>query len=136
MYTVFARSWSAAYGSLPTQAATRWLHDLFYTRHITMRRWPYCLWPVWPDRAIYCTLGNFSMSMVTIILPIFRQFVEVVKIFHFSSEISFGPLFMDIWLLFTGQTACDRQLRVVFLFLSDFSFLLQIFLYYVDCSHQ
>ena len=35
---------------------------------------------------------------------IFRQFVKGVKIFHFSSEISFGPLFIDIWRLFSGHT--------------------------------
>ena len=34
---------------------------------------------------------------------IFRQFFKCVKIIHFSSEIIFGPLFMDIWLFFTGH---------------------------------
>ena len=46
--------------------------------------------------------------MVTIILPKlphFRQFVKEVSFFSFSSEISFGPLFIDIWRLFTGHTA-------------------------------
>ena len=35
--------------------------------------------PVWPDCAIYCTLGNFSKPVASIILPIiahiFRQFL-------------------------------------------------------------
>ena len=37
-------------------------------------------------------------------LPRFWQFVKRVKIFHFPSEISFGPLFIDIWRLFSGHT--------------------------------
>ena len=63
---------------------------------------------VWPDWAIYSTLGNFSKLVATIILPklyrFFAIFVKVMTIFHFSSEI-FWATFTDIWRLFTGHTA-------------------------------
>ena len=57
----------------------------------------------------FLTLGNFSKPVATIISPKsphFRQFAKGIKIFHFSSEISFGSLFIDIWRLFSGHTAC------------------------------
>ena len=38
----------------------------------------------------------------------FSQFVKDFKIFHFSSEINFWPLVIDIWRLFTGHTAFKR----------------------------
>ena len=52
---------------------------------------PVC--PLWPDWAIYYTLGNFSKPVATINLPKMRK---GVKIFHFSSEISFGQLFWHL----------------------------------------
>ena len=58
----------------------------------------YSFWPsaVWPDWAIYCTLGNFSKPVAKIILPKFTTFLgnfcKVVKMFHFASEIIFGQL--------------------------------------------
>ena len=55
-----------------------------------------CYFSVWPDWAIYCTLGNFSKSVAAIILPklptFLGKFCKVFKIFHFSSEIIFGQL--------------------------------------------
>ena len=51
---------------------------------------------VWPDWAIYWTLGNFSKPVATISLPksptFLGNFCKGVKIFHFSSEIIFGQL--------------------------------------------
>ena len=51
---------------------------------------------VWPDWAIYCTLGNFSKPVATIILPkspTFKAlFVKVSKSFIFQGE-SFGNHF-------------------------------------------
>ena len=51
---------------------------------------------VWPDWAIFCTLGNHSKQVATIILPksthIVRQFFKGVNVIHFSSEITFGQL--------------------------------------------
>ena len=51
---------------------------------------------VWPDLAIYWTLGNFSEPLATINLPksstFLGNFCKVVKIYHFSSEILFGQV--------------------------------------------
>ena len=50
--------------------------------------------PVWPDFAIYWTLGNFLKPLATIDLqksPTFLgNFCRGVKIYHISSEIIFG----------------------------------------------
>ena len=52
----------------------------------------------WQDRAIYCTLGNFSTPVATIILPklppFLGDFCKGAKMFHFSSEIIFGSLLL------------------------------------------
>ena len=52
--------------------------------------------PVWPDWAIYWTLGNFLKPLATIILPKSPTFLGIfftcVKIYHLSSEIIFGKL--------------------------------------------
>ena len=52
--------------------------------------------PVWPDWAIYWTLGNFLKPLATINLPksptFLGKFWKGVKIFHISSEITFGQL--------------------------------------------
>ena len=51
---------------------------------------------VWPDWAIYWTLGNFSKTLASIILPksptFLGYFCKGVKILNFSSEIIFGQL--------------------------------------------
>ena len=53
--------------------------------------------PVWPDWAIYCTLGNFSKPAGTIILTklpkLFGNFCKGVKIFHVSSDIILGNFY-------------------------------------------
>ena len=65
---------------------------------------------VWPDWAIYCTLGNFSKAVAAIILtklPMFYAiFVEVSKSFIFLWN-HFWATFIDIWQLFTGHTDCN-----------------------------
>ena len=52
---------------------------------------------MWPDWAIYWTMGNFSMPVATISLsksPTFLgNFCKGVKMFNFSSEFIFGQLF-------------------------------------------
>ena len=48
--------------------------------------------PVWPDWAIYCSLGKFSKPVVTIILPILGNFCEGVKLFQFYCKIILGQL--------------------------------------------
>ena len=63
---------------------------------------------MWPDVAIFCTLGNFLKPLATINLPksptFLGNFCKGVKIFHFSSEIIFAN-FLDIWQFFSGHTA-------------------------------
>ena len=62
---------------------------------------------VWPDWAIYCTLGNFSQPVATIILPksptFLGNFCKGVKIFLFSSKIIFGQLYRHL-ATFSGHT--------------------------------
>ena len=57
---------------------------------------------MWPDWAIYCTLGNFLKDLATIILPNFSTFLDNfckgVKIIHFWAT------FIDIWRHFIGHT--------------------------------
>ena len=58
---------------------------------------PECRWrPVWPDWAIYWTLGNFSKPVATISLPKSPTFLgnscKGFKILNFSSDIIFGQL--------------------------------------------
>ena len=51
---------------------------------------------VWPDLAIYWTLGKFLKPLVTLNLPksltFLRNFCKDVKIYHFSSKIIFGQI--------------------------------------------
>ena len=55
---------------------------------------------VWPDWAIYWTLGNFSKPLATISLPksptFLGNFWKGVKIFHFSSEIILGKFYRQL----------------------------------------
>ena len=68
------------------------------------------IWPsVWPDWAIYWTLGNFLKPLATINLPksptVLGNLSKGVKIFHSSSEIIFGQLSIDNWQFYSGHTA-------------------------------
>ena len=45
------------------------LWNLFKTSYLGLARTKMCCPPVWPDWAIYCTLGNFSKPLVTINMP-------------------------------------------------------------------
>ena len=53
-------------------------------------------WAMWPDWAIYWTLGHFLKLLATINLPksltFLGNFCKGVKIYHFSSKIIFGQL--------------------------------------------
>ena len=53
--------------------------------------------PVWPDLAIFRTLGNFLKPLAAINLPksptFLGKFCKGVEIFHFSSEIIIGQTF-------------------------------------------
>ena len=52
------------------------------------------LLPVWPELAIFCTLGNFLKPFATMNLPKSTTFLgnlsKGAKIIHFSNEIIFG----------------------------------------------
>ena len=54
------------------------------------------LWPVWPDWAIFWTVGNILKPLATINLPqsflFLVNYCKGVKIIHFSSETIFGQL--------------------------------------------
>ena len=52
---------------------------------------------VWPDWAIYWTLGNFSKSVATINLTTFLgNFCKGIKIFNFSGEIILGNFYRHL----------------------------------------
>ena len=59
-------------------------------QQISAKYFKYCWWwPVWPELAIFCTLGNFLKPFATINLPksptFLDNFCKRVKIYHFSS---------------------------------------------------
>ena len=66
--------------------------------------------PVWPDWAIYWTLGKILKPLATINLPKSLTFLGIfckcVKIYHFSSVIIFGQL---LWRFFSGHTASGAK---------------------------
>ena len=68
---------------------------------------------VWPDWAIYWTLGYFLKPLATINLPksptFLGNFCKGVKIYHFSSWNHFGATLIDIWRFFSGHTGCKLQ---------------------------
>ena len=64
---------------------------------------------VWPDWAIYWTLGKFLKPAATIILPksttFSGYFCKGVKIYHFSNEIIFGQLLLTFGNVFWSHWA-------------------------------
>ena len=102
--------------ALDVVASTNFLARLS-TRH---RQLCSALPAVWPDLAIFWTLGNFLKHLATINLPksptFLGNFCKGVKIYHFSSEIIFGQLLQkldDFFLvtLVTGVT-CLKKFRL------------------------
>ena len=67
--------------------------------------------PVWPDWAIFCTLGNFLKPLAKINLAksptFFGNFCKGVKISHFSSEIILGNFYRHL-MIFSGHTGLLR----------------------------
>ena len=57
-------------------------------------------YPVWPDWAIYWTLGNFLYPLAAIDSPksstFLGNFCKDVKIYHFSSEIILGNFYCHL----------------------------------------
>ena len=78
--------------------------------------------PVWPDWAIYWTLGNFLKPLATINLsksPAFLgNFCKCVKSLIFIVR-SFWATFLDIWQFFSGHTGPSVRWPNIFYFLYD-----------------
>ena len=80
-------------------------------RHHLLRSFQHLPWPVWPDWAIYWTLGNFLKPLATINLPKFLgNFCIGVKSYHFSCEIIFGHFFRHLE-IFSGHTDLDQYIE-------------------------
>ena len=60
----------------------------------------YTLVTVWPDCAIYWTLGNFVKPLATINLPKSPNYCKGVNHFHFSSEIILGNFYRHLAIFF------------------------------------
>ena len=76
-----------------------WHNGSFLASQFHDTRWR--MEAVWPDCAIYWTLGKFLKPLATINLPksptLLGNFRKVVKIYHFSSKIilgTFGNLYL------------------------------------------
>ena len=71
--------------------------SLDQTQILEISRMSFFPLPVWPDLAIYWTLGNFFKPLAQNNLPKSPTFLgnlcKGVKIYHFSGEIVFGQLF-------------------------------------------
>ena len=66
---------------------------------------------VWPDWAIYCTLGNFKKPMAAIICPNLQfflgNFCKGVKIYHFEAKSFLGNVYRHL-AIFSGHTKSGR----------------------------
>ena len=99
---------------------------------------------VWPDWAIFWTLGNFLKPLATINLPqsspFLGNFCKGVKIFHFSSETIFGQLlktfgdFYQVTLLRNNELKVEREIILRRLSTNWFIKLSKIFWHYVTRS--
>jgi len=59
---------------------------------------------------LFKACGNNYFTQIAHILD---KFCKGVKIFHFSSEIIFGQLFLDIWQLFTGDASAVKHFECI-----------------------
>ena len=64
--------------------------------------------------ALWATFLSLWQQLLSPNCRIFWQFVKWVKNFHFSIEISFGPLFIDIWWLFTCHAGHQLQWSILY----------------------
>ena len=76
---------------------------------------------MWPDWAIYRTLGNFLKALATINLPktstFFGNFCKGVNFFNLSSEIIFGNFYRHL-AIFSGHTDGSSHVVSVLVFYS------------------
>ena len=74
---------------------------------------------VWPDLAIYWTLGNFLKPLATINLPQSPQFLgnfcKSVKIIHFSSETIFGNFYRHLAIFIWSHWSCFPAAKIFFI---------------------
>ena len=74
---------------------------------------------MWPDWAIYLTLGKFLKPLAIINLPksptFLGNFCKEVKIYHFSSEIILGNFYRYLAIFF-WSLCCWRSAQFEFLF--------------------
>ena len=83
-------------------------------------RWqnPFCTLPVWLDWAIYCTLGNFSKPVATIILPKLPTFIgnscKGVKSFIFLVKSFLGNFYRHLSTFYWSCCQCDQMLESKF----------------------
>ena len=76
-------------------------------------------WAVWPDWVNYCTLGNFSKPMATIILPklptLLGNFLKMTKSFMFPVESFLGNFYRHLvtfyWSHCTSAKISSKKLR-------------------------
>ena len=131
--TIFAINRSADLADEPISMKT--FFSKFILSKLTWDGWPvglgrtwigiFGLGPVWPDLAIYTTLGKFLKPLATIKLPksptFLGNFCKGVKIYYFSSEIIFRQLvlmFGDFfWSHWSRAASSFRSLSTFFLFL-------------------
>ena len=86
---------------------------------------------MWPDLAIYCTLGNFWKPVATIILPKMPTFLENfwkgVKIISFFKWNNFGQLFQHSIKYYSKRyRLLEIQYSQIFIFMSCLSFSLDL----------
>ena len=99
----FACGWDWTATALPfesqpiTLVVARCLYDAIAALLCTFQ-------PVWPDWAIFSTLGNFLKPLATISLPksltFLGNFWKGVKIYHFSSESFLGNFYRHLAIFF------------------------------------
>ena len=90
---------------------------LLFFKKTEKRHWrigfdrPRPLLPVWPDWAIYWTLGKFLKPLATINLPksptFLGDFCKGAKIYHFWTTL------IDIWQFFSGHTVTSSSKNYV-----------------------
>ena len=91
---------------------------------------------VWPDWAIYCTLGNFSKPLATINLPksptFLGNFCEGVKIIHFSCEIILGNFYRHLAIFIWSHWSSNKVQSKIFQSNSTSIFVLILLIFFTD----